>query len=127
MDHRTNIVSYRGATSRPTKVQIWPIYSPSNSIPPIYHYVPLSMAAHRMATSLRSQWQWHFIQLFYKYRILNLQRLPLWGVLMGHCAGEIALYGPSGYFSFMGCANGPLCRQTSRIWALCLFFLYGVC
>jgi hypothetical protein len=33
----SSIVSYRGATSRPTKVQIWPIYSPSNSIPPIYH------------------------------------------------------------------------------------------
>jgi hypothetical protein len=23
---------------------------------------------------------------------------PLWSVLTGHCAGEIAVYGPSGYF-----------------------------
>jgi hypothetical protein len=75
---------------------------------------------------------------------------PLWGVLMGHCAGEIAVYGPSdyssfmgcdmghcageiavygpsGYFSFMGCANGPLCRLNSCIWALWLSFLCGVC
>jgi hypothetical protein len=52
---------------------------------------------------------------------------PSWGVLMGHCAGEIAVYGPSGYFYFMGCANGPLCRQNSCIWALRLFFLlWGV-
>jgi hypothetical protein len=25
-----------------------------------------------------------------------LANFPLWGVLMGHCAGEIAVYGPSG-------------------------------
>jgi hypothetical protein len=31
-------------------------------------------------------------------------------VLMVHCAGDIAVFGPSGYFSFMVCANGPLCR-----------------
>jgi hypothetical protein len=52
---------------------------------------------------------------------------PLWGVLMGHCAGEIAVYGPSDYSSFMGCDNGPLCRRNSCIWALWLFFLCGVC
>jgi hypothetical protein len=33
---------------------------------------------------------------------------PSWGVLMGHCAGKIAVEGPPGYFSFVGCANGPL-------------------
>jgi hypothetical protein len=49
------------------------------------------------------------------------------GVLMGHCAGEMAVYGSSGYFSFIGCANEPLCRRKSCIWALWLFFLYGVC
>jgi hypothetical protein len=33
------------------------------------------------------------------------------GVLMGHCAGEMAVYHPpSSFFFFMQCANGPLCR-----------------
>jgi hypothetical protein len=27
---------------------------------------------------------------------------PLWGVLMDHCAGEIAVYGLPSYFFFMG-------------------------
>jgi hypothetical protein len=40
---------------------------------------------------------------------------PLWGVLMGHCAGKIAVYGTSGYFSFMGCANGPLWRGPMQL------------
>jgi hypothetical protein len=31
-------------------------------------------------------------------------------MLMGHCAGEIAVHGPFGNFSFMGCADGPLCK-----------------
>jgi hypothetical protein len=49
------------------------------------------------------------------------------GVQMGHCSGEIAVYGASGYFSFMGCANGPLCKRNSCIRALWLFLLHGVC
>jgi hypothetical protein len=35
---------------------------------------------------------------------------PSWGVLMEDCVGEIAVYGPRSGFSFMGCANGGLCR-----------------
>jgi hypothetical protein len=29
-----------------------------------------------------------------------------WGVLMGHCAGKIAVYGPSGYFPSWGVLIG---------------------
>jgi hypothetical protein len=35
---------------------------------------------------------------------------PLSGLLMGHCVGEIAVYGLPSYFSFIECANGLLCR-----------------
>jgi hypothetical protein len=42
---------------------------------------------------------------------MGLQAMfPSWGVLMAHCVGEIAAYGPLSYVSFMGYANGPLCR-----------------
>jgi hypothetical protein len=46
---------------------------------------------------------------------------------MGYCVGEIAVWGPPNYFSFMGCANGPLCRRNSCMGAPKLFFpLWGV-
>ena len=52
---------------------------------------------------------------------------PLWGVLMGHCVGEIAVWGPRTIFSFMGCANGH-CVGEIAVWgAPKLFFLHGVC
>jgi hypothetical protein len=35
---------------------------------------------------------------------------PSWGVIMAHFVGEIAVYGPPVYVSFMVSANGPLCR-----------------
>jgi hypothetical protein len=53
--------------------------------------------------------------------------LSFMGVLMGHCASEIAVYGPPSYLSFMRCANGPMFRRNSCIWASQLSFLYGVC
>jgi hypothetical protein len=37
-------------------------------------------------------------------------RPPKQKMLSRSSAGEIAVYGPSGYFSFMVCANRPLCR-----------------
>jgi hypothetical protein len=40
----------------------------------------------------------------------RLAIFPSWGVLMGPCADKLAVHGPSGYSSFMGCANGPLCK-----------------
>jgi hypothetical protein len=52
--------------------------------------------------------------------------LPLWGVLMGHCAGETAVYGPSGYFSFMGCANGRLRVKQLYMGPLAIFHSWGV-
>jgi hypothetical protein len=46
---------------------------------------------------------------------------------MGHRVGEMAVCGLSSYFSFMGCANGPLCRRNGCMWVLQLFFFHGVC
>jgi hypothetical protein len=33
-----------------------------------------------------------------------------WGVIMALSLGEIAVYGPTSYVSFMNRANGSLCR-----------------